>query len=323
MSIAIVSSVLVFVTVLLLLQVVAGLVTRRAVLREEHLRNRLNSVVGLGRGMEGLEIVRIRSLSDLPWLNRMLKRVGFMKPVRLLIEQAGVGTNVGTIVLSILFLGVIGFTLGTLVLQNQGLGILLGLALAMLPIFYLLRRKRQRMSRFEEQLPEALDMISRALRAGHAFTNSLKLIADELDNPMGEEFRKTIDEINFGAGVDKALENLTRRVEVPDLKFFVTAVNIQRESGGNLAEILTTISKLIRERFSFRRHVKTLSAQGRISAIILCLLPFVVGAAIYTINPEYLNTILTHHLGKYVVMVELVLMALGIVVIRRMIRIEV
>jgi tight adherence protein B len=140
---------------------------------------------------------------------------------------------------------------------------------------------------------------------------------------MGEEFRKTIDEINFGSGVDRALENLTRRVDVPDLKFFVTAVNIQRESGGNLAEILTTISRLIRERFSFRRQVKTLSAEGRISALVLCALPFVVGAFIYTLNNDYMRTLLDHPLGKYVIGIQLVLMGLGMVVISKMVKIEV
>jgi tight adherence protein B len=323
MSIAVVSSLLVFVTVLLLLRVVAGLVTRRAVLRQEHLRNRLNSVAGLGRGMEGLGIVRIRTMSDVPWLHRLLKRFGFVGRISLLLESSGVKTNVGTILLSALLLGVIGFSLGRLFLYNTMVGVLLGIVFGAFPFLWLKSRKAKRMARFEVQLPEAMDMISRALRAGHAFTNSLKLIADEFEDPMGEEFRKVVDEINFGAGVDRALENLIRRVDVPDLKFFVTAVNIQRESGGNLAEILTTISRLIRERFSFRRQVKTLSAEGRISAIVLCALPFVVGAFIYTFNNEYLSELLNHPLGMYVIMVQLVLMGLGMVVISKMVKIEV
>jgi tight adherence protein B len=323
MSVAIVSSILIFLTMLILGQVVAGLVTRRAVLRQEHLRNRLNSVAGLGRGMEGIGIVRIRTMSDVPWLHRFLKRFAFVGRISLLIESSGVKTNVGTILLSALLLGVIGFSMGMLLLYSNLVGILLGLMLSVIPFMWLKSRKSKRMARFETQLPEALDMISRALRAGHAFTNSLKLIADEFENPLGEEFRKTIDEVNFGAGVDRSLENMTRRVDVSDLKFFVTAVNIQRESGGNLAEILTTISRLIRERFSFRRHVKTLSAEGRLSAIVLCSLPFVVGVIIFTLNPGFLLTLLDHFLGIYVIGIQLVLMGLGVVVISKMVKIEV
>jgi tight adherence protein B len=323
MTVVIVSSLLVFVTVLLLGQLMYILLTRSAVLKQKHLRERMDSVSGLSRGMEGLEIVRIRTMSDVPWFNRTLKRITLLKRIRLLIEQAGVKTNVGTIVLSTLLLGTVGSLLGAIVVQNRSLGILVGIVLAMLPFMYLLRKRRQRISRFEEQLPEALDMIVRALRAGHAFTQSLKLIADEFDDPMGEEFRKVMEEINFGAGVDRALENLNRRVDVPDLKFFVTAVNIQRESGGNLAEILTTISRLIRERFSFRRQVKTLSAEGRLSGIVLCALPFVVGAFIYVFNTEYFRELTDHPLGKYIILGQLVLMGFGMFVISRMVKIEV
>jgi tight adherence protein B len=323
MTITIISSMLVFVTILLLGQAVAGLITHASRGREERMRNRLLAVAGLGGGMEGLEIVRVRRLSDVPWLNRTLKRLRFMKGIGLLIESSGVRTNVGTIVLIMLLLAVIGVTMGSLLLNNTPAGILLGTVLGAFPLLWLKSRKAKRMSHFETQLPEAMDMIVRALRAGHAFTNSLKLIADEFDDPMGEEFRKVVDEINFGLGVDRALENLSRRVDVPDLKFFVTAVNIQRESGGNLAEILSTISRLIRERFSFRRHVKTLSAEGRFSAVVLCLLPIVVGVVIYNMNPEFMSALLDHPMGKYVIMAELVLMTLGVLVIRKMVRIEV
>jgi tight adherence protein B len=323
MTVAIISSVLVFVTILLLGQAFASIITRGSVLREERLRNRLLAVAGLGHGMEGLEIVRIRRLSDVPWLNRMLKRLRFVKGIGQLIESSGVRTNVGTIVLSSLLLGAIGVSLGLLLMNSTPVGFLFGIMLGAIPFLWLKSRRTRRMASFEAQLPEALDMIIRALRAGHAFTNSLKLIADEFDNPIGEEFRKIVDEINFGIGVDRALENLSRRVDVPDLKFFVTAVNIQRESGGNLAEILSTISRLIRERFSFRRHVKTLSAEGRFSAIVLCLLPLVVGVVIYNINNEFMSTLLDHPMGKYVIMTELVLMAFGVLVIRKMVRIEV
>jgi tight adherence protein B len=323
MSIAIVSSLLVFVTVLLLLQVVAGLVTRRVVLREKHLRNRLNSVVGLGRGMEGLEIVRIRTLSEVPLLNRILKRFGAVKRLSLLIESSGVKINAGTILLTAMLFGVIGYSIGMLLLHTNVGGVLLGFVLGASPFLWLKSRKTKRIARFETQLPEAMDMIARALRAGQAFTNSLKLIADEFDDPMGEEFRKVMEEINFGAGVDRALENVARRVDVPDLKFFVTAVNLQRESGGNLAEILTTISRLIRERFAFRRQVKTLSAEGRLSAIILSALPFVVGAFSYLFNNEYFNTLTGHTLGKYIILAQLLLMGFGVVVLRKMVKIEV
>ena len=152
------------------------------------------------------------------------------------------------------------------------------------------------MQRFEEQLPDALELIARSLKAGHAFSSGMKMVTDEFDDPVGTEFAKTLNEINFGVDVTEALKNLAKRVDCPDLNFFVISVILQKETGGNLAEILENIGHLIRERFKFYGRVRTLTAEGRLSAVVLIGLPFVIAFVIFLLNPEYIK-ILTIYQG--------------------------
>jgi len=187
-----------------------------------------------------------------------------------------------------------------------------------------LRRKwRKRMFKFQRGLPDALDLIARALQAGHAFSQGMRMVADEFGDPIGPEFEKTLDEINFGVAVDQALRNLTQRVSCPDLKFFVVSVNIQRETGGNLAEIVTNISGLVRERFKLKGRVKVLSAEGRLSAYVLIALPFAIAFVINLINPDYMGLLFETEQGKTLVMGALGTMFAGALVIRKLIRIKV
>jgi tight adherence protein B len=179
------------------------------------------------------------------------------------------------------------------------------------------------MEKFQRQLPEALDLIARALKAGHAFPGALKMVADEMDDPIGHEFDKTLNEINFGVGVAEALKNLANRVDCLDLKFFVVAVVIQRETGGNLAEILENIARIIRERFKFHGRVKILAAEGKLSAIILTGLPFVTAFVLLLTNPQYIQLLTRDPIGRVLVGVGLCLMALGIFSMKRMIAIKV
>ncbi len=179
------------------------------------------------------------------------------------------------------------------------------------------------MEKFERQLPEALDLMARALKAGHAFTGALKMVADEMDDPIGTEFDKTLGEINFGIDVSQALINLSQRVDCPDLRFFVIAIIIQRETGGNLAEILGNIAYLIRERFKLHGRVRVLAAEGKLSAIILVALPFLVALALTFLNPDYLEVLVTDPIGRFMSCFALVMMAFGIVVMKKMVAIKV
>ncbi len=179
------------------------------------------------------------------------------------------------------------------------------------------------MEKFQSQLPEALDLVARALKAGQALSGALKMVADEMDDPVGDEFDKTLNEINFGVGVPEALKNLASRVDCLDLKFFVIAVVIQRETGGNLAEILENIAHIIRERFKLYGRIRILAAEGKLSAIILTGLPFLTAFVLLFANPEYIQILARDPLGRVLAGAGISLMILGIFSMKRMIAIKV
>jgi tight adherence protein B len=199
----------------------------------------------------------------------------------------------------------------------------LGLAAAALPWWRMNVARRKRFARFEQQFPEALDMLSRAMRAGHAFPTAVKMCGDEMAEPMGRDFRMLSDEMNYGVPASEALQNLAQRVPLPDVGYFVVAVMIQRESGGNLAEVLDNISSMLRQRMKLMGEVRTLSAEGRMSAVILTALPFAVALLVGMVNPGFMSVLWTDPLGTRMVNVALFMMALGILWMRSVIRIRV
>jgi len=230
----------------------------------------------------------------------------------------------GVYILCSLFLVFIGTFLFHILTKSLLLAILAGLALGYLPFLYLILKKNSRMRKFDAQLPDALDLVARALKAGHAFPSGLQMVAKEFNEPIGTEFAKVVEENNFGVGVEEALRNMTQRINgSPDLKFFAIAVMIQRETGGNLAEILESIARVIRERFKLMGNIQTLSAEGRISAWILSLLPFFIAFFIMCTNPQYITVLRTDPAGKLLVVVALLMMIFGIVVMKKMIKIKV
>ena len=179
------------------------------------------------------------------------------------------------------------------------------------------------MEKFQKQLPEGLELIARSLRAGHAFTSGMKLAAGEFDDPLGPEFTETLDEINFGVSVSDALKNLARRVDCPDLKYFVVSVILQRETGGNLAEIIESIGYIIRERFKLKGKIRILAAEGKLSAIILVAIPFFIFFVLRLTSPKYINALLFEPAGRIMCAVALVMMVMGIFVMKKMIAIKV
>ena len=269
------------------------------------------------------DIVRKESLSDIPWLHDLLITMRQFQPLRLLHRQADCRVPLGIFVLGtpLLALGALLFILS--MHQPLLLALLLAVVLGALPPGYLYWLKNQRMKMFERQLPEALELVSRALRSGHAFSVGLKLVGDETADPIGIEFRRVFDEISMGVALPQALQNMTDRLDCVDLRFFVTSVLVQRETGGNLAEIIDSLAGMIRKRFELHLKVRALSAEGRFSAIILFALPIVVGGILYKMNPDYMSILFTDPMGQKMLMVGSFLMVTGAIIMKRMVAIKV
>jgi tight adherence protein B len=240
------------------------------------------------------------------------------------IEQSGVKTTLSTVLMAAVFLGG-----GLALLMNMLIGpipfvLILAAALGFwLPFLYLNIKRNKRMRKFDEEFPEALDLIARALKAGHAFITGLKMVADEMDDPVGPEFRKTFDEQNFGLPLKDALENLTERVPSLDVRFFSTAVLIQRETGGNLSEILENLAHVVRERFKILRQVRVYTAHGRMTGYVLLALPAVLCIALSFINPDHMNLLFRERIGQMLLMTAVVMQLIGYVWIRQVVKIEV
>jgi tight adherence protein B len=287
------------------------------------IRKRLRKSVYAEDNQGGTDILRKRVLSEIPFLNRLLLKTPGILKLDNLISQANATYPIGFFILLALFLAVLGFLVGNTVIKNRLLAVMLMFLCGSFPFLYLLILKQKRTEKFKKQLPEALDLMSRALKAGHAFTNGLKLAADEFNDPLGPEFAEVLDEINFGVSVANALRNLAKRVECPEIKYFVVGVILQRETGGNLAELMGILAFLIREKFKFQGKVRTLSAEGRLSAFILIALPFGIAGWMWFSNPKYMDNLLTDPIGKIMIVGAAIMMVFGIIVMKKLVAIEV
>jgi len=270
-----------------------------------------------------LEIVRKELLSDIPWLNDLLMKVRRVQALRVLHRQANCDVPLGVFVLGIPVLALVGFMTALSMRLPLLLALLLAVGCGALPAGYLYWLKSQRMAKFERQLPEALELVSRALRAGHAFSVGLKLVGEEASDPIGTEFKRVFDEVSMGVALPQALQNMTDRLDCVDLRFFVTSVLVQRETGGNLAEIIDSLAGLIRMRFELQLRVKALSAEGRFSAGVLLALPIIVAGGLFKMNPDYMMTLFTDPMGQNMVMVGSFLMITGAIIMKRMVAIKV
>jgi tight adherence protein B len=198
-----------------------------------------------------------------------------------------------------------------------------GLVLSTLPYFYVRRTRSKRMAKLEEQFPEALEFLARSMRAGHAFTISLEMLGEELPEPLGQEFRTLFNEQNLGAALEVALTNLCNRVPLVDVRFFSSSVLLQKQTGGNLAEILTRLAEVIRERFRLKGQVKAASAHGRLTATILMLMPIATTLALLVVSPGYLQGMAKDSDGRYLIAFAIIGQFLGNYFIRRIINIKV
>jgi tight adherence protein B len=290
-------------------------------LKEQRLEQRLRDVGSVSPEVEAA-LIREEEAGALPGVHKLIGSTGAGPGLKKLIEQSGVKMSVSTFVLLTVGLGAIGVAaLAFLapVLTVAPIGLLLGA----LPLMFLLQRRSARIRRFEEQFPEALDLLSRALRAGHAFQTAMGMVADEMVEPVGPEFKKTFDQQNFGLPLKECLVELADRIPLLDVRFFVTAVTIQRETGGNLAEILDNLAHVVRERFKVLRQVRVHTAHGRFTGYVLLALPAVLGIALSMLSPDHMNTLFTEPMGQTMLMGAAVMQAVGYIWIRQIIKIEV
>jgi tight adherence protein B len=269
-------------------------------------------------------LLRQRMLSNLPLMTRLLQRVPRIHQLDRMIVQADLRWTVSYFLLASLALGLGGLLMaGILLHQPPLLAAGAALVLAALPWLYVRRRRAQRMRRMEQQLPDALDLLGRSLRAGHAFGAGLQMIGQEMADPIASEFRFVHDELNFGVSLEQALTNLSVRVPITDLRYFVVAVLIQRESGGNLTEVLAKLGQLIRQRLKLFARIRILSAEGRLSGWVLGLMPFVLAGVVNLFNPAFMAPLWTDPIGISIVRNMLLMMAMGVLLLRKITRIRV
>ncbi len=286
----------------------------------DHLRSLANEPIG-GSG-QGSSVFRSAVMQS-PWLRQIISLVPQLQDAELLLQQAAVPWTLQT-----LFMLSIGMAVGlgsmTLILSRSVLiGLMATVLGAVLPTIYVRRKRTKRLNAFEEFLPEAIDLVGRALRAGHPLSAGFKMAADDGPEPVAGEFRRVFEEQRFGLPLQDSLLSLTDRINLVDVRILVTAILIQREVGGNLAEILDNLSSVVRARFTIRRQIRVYTAQGRMTGYLLSALPFIIFSILYMLNPQYMSILFTDPIGKILIGVAITMQLMGFLWIRKIIKIEI
>lgn len=296
----------------------------------DRIRNRvLGSVKGERSGKRGqksqMSLLNEEDTSTGKFALRLLRKFELQDRLRVLLEQAGLKWKAARLIHMCLALFLGGFALGWLFLPSnyQPLAVLPGLALGVIPLLMVIRKKNQRLSKFEEQFPESLEFVARSMRAGHAFSVSLEMLHREFQEPLAGEFRRTFEEHNLGLPLDAALQKLAVRVPSLDVHFFVSAVLLQKRTGGNLAEILDKLAYVIRERFKLRGKIKAISAHGRMTGMALSTIPMGVAALMLVVNPDYVTFFAKDEVGNYMALGGVLLQIIGYLIIQKIVNIEV
>jgi tight adherence protein B len=274
-------------------------------------------------GQEKLSLYRKRVLKDVNPLERFIFQMPRISSLDKMLIKAGVPLNATTFLLASFTLGAIGLLAGLKFLPQTSVAIILGLLCLFLPYFLLKMAEKSYFAKFQEQLPEALDLLARALRSGNALTAGLETVAEEMQDPIGGEFSAVVDEIKLGLTLNEAFANLCERVPSTDLRFFAIAILLQKETGGNIAEILDNISNLIRQRVQFGRQVKALTAEGRFSALVLLALPIVMFLYMYIVKNNYVSLLWTEEIGRYMIAGAVVCQIVGAIVIKKIVSVEI
>jgi len=291
--------------------------------KEGHaLRSRLSARATTAAAPQTVVKDRTR-LSAVGPLDRALERFQQLRtPLQQAIDQSGTTVTVGTVILSSVFFAFAMLVVVFLITGSALVAVVAAAGGAFLPFMYLRNRGARRLKTFEEQFPEAIDLLARSLRAGHALPTALQNVADEIRDPVGREFRVLFEQQNYGMSLTEALRAFAQRVPVLDARFFVTAVLTQRETGGNLSEVLDNLASVIRERFKVKRHVRVVSAHGRITGWVLGCLPPALAFILYLIAPAHIGLLWTDPLGFQMLMAGLVLQVIGVLIIRKIIDVE-
>lgn len=284
---------------------------------------RLRAMSAGGGTTQNISIIKERLLSDAPTMQRLLMEIPRVQHLDRLLLQSGLRMNVAKFLGLTLLAGVVGLVLGLWIGLPLLFIALIAIGAALLPLMVVFNARSKRMSMLEQQLPDTLDLLSRALRAGHAFPSALQMAGQEMPDPIAEEFRITFDEINYGVPLQDALMHLATRVPSADLRYFVIAVLTQKETGGNLAELLDNLSRLIRERLKLMGTIRVLSAEGRLSAWILTILPFALVGILFLIRPAFISILWTDPMGPKMIALTGVVMAVGLFWMWRIIKIRV
>jgi tight adherence protein B len=271
--------------------------------------------------LKGVRLLKpIEQLSNLGHLNTALSRMNrVVAPLQRDITQAGLTMTVGTLLLSAGCLSLVAYLVVKFLTFSTLLALGASVIAAFIPFIYVKQMKNRRLRKFEEQFPEAIDLIGRALRAGHAFTTGLVMVAEEIPKPVGEEFKLLYDRQNFGMPVPEAMKQFAERIPLIDARFFVTAVLTQRETGGNLGEVLDNLASVIRDRFRVKRQVRVLTAHGRITGWILAGMPPALATAMLVVAPNHMKMLISDPLGIQMIVGALTLQVIGTLIIRKLV----
>ncbi len=318
-------SFLVFVFALFLVLGAYLLATHGTDRKRERLQKRLSDALLHSAHTEDVEVVLARNelMSEIPWVNRSMISIQAALHLKRMLDQGDLHITPSRLIMFSFMSGMLGALAASVVTVFIPLMIGAGLVTASLPFLHVWWRRKKRFNEFLEHLPDALDLISRALSAGHAFSEALHMVSTEMPEPIATEFRKAYEEQNLGLSLKLALENLTQRIPLLDLRMCVTAILIQRETGGNLAEILEKVAYTIRERFRIMGDLKTLTTSSRMSAWLLCALPIFVAIAVTVMNPEYMSVLWKDQRGHYLIATALFMQITGMLIVRKILRIKI
>jgi len=270
-----------------------------------------------------VQLARQELLSEIPWVNRVLIKIQVSSKLKRMIDQADVHITVMRLVLFSLTAGVLAFLAVSMISTSYLLMIFAAFLATALPFLHIHSKRKKRLKKFLQLLPDALDLMSRGLSAGHAFTEALHMVATEMPEPISMEFRKTYEEQNLGLSLKLALENLVQRVPLLDLRMCVTAVMIQRETGGNLSELLEKVAYTIRERFRIMEDLKTMTLSSRYSAWLLCALPIFLAIYVTIMNPNYMDVMWRDSRGHRLLAIAGIMQVLGMLMVQRIMKIRI
>jgi tight adherence protein B len=307
-------------TVLVLFSGSTGLPEQMA---RRQLQGRLNELTRPTDEESSATLIKGEASGPVPLLDKVVGQTSRGVSLARWIEQSGVKTTVSGVLLISAGLAVLGYVSGAILTHLVLIRLMLAAVCGAVPFVVLRVRRSRRFRSFEEQFPEALDLLARALKAGHAFSTGMKMVADEMPEPVGPEFRKTFDEQNFGLPLKDSLGNLIERMPLLDVRFFATAILIQRDTGGNLAEILENLASVVRERFKILRQVRVYTAHGRFTGYVLLALPAALAVALSFINPDHMNLLFRERIGQTLLGGAAIMQFTGYMWIRQIVKIEV